>query len=204
MYPAAERMVMPDEMLSRADEAEERERRGEGYVTIAQDARPIAASSIISNNVKVAYTVFAFGITFGIGTILMLVSNGVMMGGAMAIFTSRHVARVILAFVAPHSVLELSAICIAGGGGLLVAAGLLLPGSRTRQVALVENGRRAIALIAGTTLMLLVAGMIEGLISPRVWPMAWKVAVSAGTAVLLIGYLGFGGRGKEPTTSRDP
>jgi uncharacterized membrane protein SpoIIM required for sporulation len=86
----------------------------------------------------------------------------------------------------------LSAICIAGGGGLLIAKGILLPGERTRKDALVANGRRAINLVAASTLFLLVAGTLEGLVSPRVWPMTWKLTISGATALLMIGYLSLG------------
>jgi uncharacterized membrane protein SpoIIM required for sporulation len=92
--------------------------------------------------------------------------------------------------VAPHGVLELSAICIAGGGGFLIAAAILWPGRRTRKRALAENGRRAVVLIAGSTLLLLVAGTLEGMVSPiPYWPIEWKLSVSAITAILLYLYL---------------
>lgn len=190
--PAVATRLLPDEMLSRANTGSARERRGEGYVTISEMERPIMASAIISNNVQVTYMAFALGITAGIGTIILLVTNGVSIGAAVGIFAVRGVAHLILAFIAPHGVLELTAICIAGGAGLLIAQALLVPGAMTRKSALVANGRRAITLIAASTLLLIVAGTIEGLISPRVWPMPWKLGVSAATALALIAYLSLG------------
>jgi uncharacterized membrane protein SpoIIM required for sporulation len=136
------------------------------------------------------------GLTAGIGTILMLVFNGVAIGSGVGLFASRGVARFILAFIAPHGVLELSAICIAGGGGLLIAKGILLPLNRTRRDALVENGKRAIDLIAASTLLLIVAGTLDGLVSPRVWPLSWKITFSGVTALLMLGYLSLGRRVK--------
>lgn len=193
-HPKLVYTVMPDEMISRARLAASREQHGEGYVTITREQRPVAASAIITNNVKVTYVAFAAGITFGVGTILALVFNGVMLGAGLAVFSMYDVLRVIVAFIVPHGVLELTAICFGAGGGLLIAAGLVLPGARTRREALVENGRRAIALVTGASVLLLVAGSIEGLISPRVWPMAWKLSVSATTAVLLACYVFWGVR----------
>ncbi|MDQ6737476.1 MAG: stage II sporulation protein M [Gemmatimonadota bacterium] len=197
--PQVAGQLLPDEMISRATEAKARQQRGEGYVTIPDEMRPVAASSIISNNVKITYLAFAMGVTFGIGTVFMLVFNGVAIGSSVGLFASQGVVRLILAFIAPHGVLELSAICIAGGGGLLLAAAIVLPGDRTRRDALVENGRRAINLIAASTLFLLVAGSLEGLVSPRVWPLEWKLWISGATAVLMLGYLSLGWRnsGKE-------
>ncbi|MGI8508782.1 MAG: stage II sporulation protein M [Gemmatimonadaceae bacterium] len=190
--PSVAAQLLPDEMLSRAGTAAERERRGEGYVTIDEATRPVAASMIISNNVQITYMAFAFGLTAGIGTVILLILNGVSIGSGVGVFAANGVTRVILAFVAPHGVLELTAVCIAGGGGLLIAQGMLLPGDRTRRDALVANGRRAVNLIAASTLLLLLAGSIEGLVSPRVWPIQWKVAVSLATAVALIGYFSLG------------
>ncbi len=194
--PAIASQILPDEMISRATTGNEREKRGEGYVSIPEEIRPVVASRIISNNVTVTYLTFAMGLTAGIGTILMLVFNGVAIGSGVGLFASRGVVRLILAFIAPHGVLELSAICIAGGGGLLIAKGILLPLNRTRRDALVENGRRAIDLIAASTLLLIVAGTLEGLVSPRVWPLSWKLIISGVTAILMLGYLSLGRRVK--------
>lgn len=190
--PSIARQILPDEMLSRAATGSEREKRGEGYVSISESMRPVMASSIISNNVTVTYVTFAMGLTAGIGTVLLLIFNGVAIGSGVGLFASYGIVRLILAFIAPHGVLELSAICIAGGGGLLIAKGILLPGDRTRRDALVENGRRAINLIAASTLFLIVAGTLEGLVSPRVWPISWKLSISGVTAVVMLAYLTLG------------
>ncbi|HEV2643422.1 MAG TPA: stage II sporulation protein M, partial [Candidatus Elarobacter sp.] len=202
--PSVAARLLPDEMLSRANTGAERERRHEGYVTIPELMRPVVASQIIANNVQVTYVTFAMGLTAGIGTVLLLVFNGVAIGSAVGLFASKGIAHLILAFVAPHGVLELSAVCIAGGGGLLLAQAMVLPGNRPRREALVENGKRAITLIAASTLFLLVAGTLEGLVSPRVWPIGWKVTVSATTAVLMLGYLSLGRSARLATAPRAP
>ena len=192
--PSIASKLLPDEMISRATQGSEHEKRGEGYVSIPEEIRPVVASRIISNNVTVTYVAFAMGLTAGIGTILMLVFNGVAIGSGVGLFASHGVARLIIAFIAPHGVLELSAICIAGGGGLLIAKGILLPGDRTRRDALVENGKRAINLIAASSFLLLVAGALEGLVSPQVLPLSWKLGISGTTAVLMLMYLSLGRR----------
>jgi uncharacterized membrane protein SpoIIM required for sporulation len=151
------------------------------------------ASQIIANNVQVTFGVFALGITAGIGSLLLLVLNGVSLGGVFGLYQSKGIATLLLAFVAPHGVLELTAVCIAGGAGFLLAAALLLPGRRTRKRALVENGQRAIRLVAAATVLLLVAGTLEGFVSPIPWwPLRAKFAVSAATLVLLVLYLSAG------------
>src|SRR5205823_2689826 len=138
------------------------------------------------------------------GSLLMLVLNGVSFGGVLGLYQSKGIVKLILAFVAPHGVLELTAVCIAGGAGFLLAAALLIPGPRTRKRALVENGRRAIRLVAAATVLLLVAGSLEGFVSPIPnWPLRAKFAVSAATLVVLVLYLSAGRERKTRSSTVD-
>jgi uncharacterized membrane protein SpoIIM required for sporulation len=201
--PAVASTFIPAGMLDRAEEGVQRARQGRGYITDPQLFRPVMATQIIANNVQVTFAVFAFGITAGVGTLMVLVLNGVSLGGVLGLYTAKGIARLILAFVAPHGLLELSAVCIGGGAGFLLAAALLLPGPRTRKHALVENGHRAIRLVAAATVLLLVAGTLEGFVSPiEWWPLSWKLGVSAATLVALVLYLSGGRRGRgQPNAS---
>lgn len=197
-HPERARELMSPQMVDRVENAAVRAREGSGYIDIPEADRPVAASGIIANNVYITYGVFAFGITAGIGTVLVLLFNGVMLGAFAGLYASTGQGAQLLAFVAPHGVLELSAVAISGGAGLHLASALLLPGELTRKEALLMRGRRAITLVACATLMLLVAGAIEGLISPRRWPLEWKLWVSAATAVLLAFYATRGRRADAP------
>ncbi|HKW10984.1 MAG TPA: stage II sporulation protein M [Gemmatimonadaceae bacterium] len=191
--PAVAATFIPAAMLDRAEEGVRRARERKGYIPDPEIFRPTMASQIIANNVQVTFGAFAFGITAGIGTVLLLVMNGVSFGGILGLYQSKGILTLIIAFVAPHGVLELTAVCIAGGAGFLLAAALLLPGRRTRRRALVENGRRAIRLVAAATVLLLVAGTLEGFVSPiPSWPLGAKLAVSGATLVLLVIYLSSG------------
>jgi uncharacterized membrane protein SpoIIM required for sporulation len=185
--PALAEELLPS-MVDRVNEGVARAKRGgQEYITTKDFERPVMASTIIANNVQVTYAVFAFGITCGVLTIVMLVFNGVSIGAAFGLYASKGIFWQIRNFVIPHSVLELSAICIAAGGGLLIASALLLPGAITRREALVVKGRRAIRLITASTIMLLMAGTIEGLISPRAdVPVSVKVGVAVATAIFLL------------------
>src|SRR5205814_1154451 len=77
---------------------------------------PVVASRIITNNVQVAFFAFAFGITAGIGTLLLLTLNGLFFGAVLGLFANYGLAGWLLTFVARHGVLELTAILIGGGG----------------------------------------------------------------------------------------
>jgi uncharacterized membrane protein SpoIIM required for sporulation len=188
--PAVAAVFIPTQMLDRAEEGVKRAREGEGYIPDPEVFRPVMASRIIANNVQVTFGAFAFGITAGLGTLALLLFNGMSLGGVFGLYESKGILSLLVAFVAPHGVLELSAICIAGGAGLLIAAALILPGQRTRRRALAENSRRAMHLIAASTLFLIVAGSLEGLVSPiPYWPVSLKVIVSLMTLVLMVAYL---------------
>jgi uncharacterized membrane protein SpoIIM required for sporulation/uncharacterized RDD family membrane protein YckC len=194
---------LPREILDRAESAAARP--GSAYVDIPEIYRPLAATTIIANNVQVALGAFALGITLAIGTVLILVYNGIAIGGVAGLFAARGVGDTLLAFVAPHGVLELTAIAIAGGAGLLIGGALLLGGPGGRRATLVRNARRAVAMLPVVILFLVVAGLIEGLVSPRAdRPLSWKLAVSGVTAVGLLAYLVFAGRGARASEGAAP
>jgi uncharacterized membrane protein SpoIIM required for sporulation/uncharacterized RDD family membrane protein YckC len=203
--PSVARVFIPPAMLDRAEDGVRRAKQGRGYITDPELFRPVMATSIIANNVQVTFAAFAMGIAFGIGTVLVLVTNGVSLGGVFGLYASKGIASLLVRFVAPHGVLELSAICIAGGAGFLLAAAILVPGNRPRGEALRENGRRAIRLVAASTVLLLIAGTLEGFVSPiETWPLGWKLAVSAVTAVFLAIYLSAGRRAAASASSSVP
>jgi uncharacterized membrane protein SpoIIM required for sporulation len=92
-------------------------------------------------------------------------------------------------FVAAHGVLELPAIFIAGGAGIGIAKGLLFPGSLPRRESLVRAGGRSVRLVLGTIPMLLVAGVVEGFVSPTDLPYQLKFLLAGALATLLVLYL---------------
>lgn len=200
--PSVAEIFIPPGMLDRAEAGVERAKKGTGYIEDPQLFRPVMASTIIANNVQVTFAAFAFGLTAGVGTLILLLTNGVSLGGVMGLYASKGIASLLIKFVAPHGVFELTAICIAGGAGLLLAAALLVPGQRTRRRALVENGRRAIQLIGVSSVLLVAAGALEGFVSPiPSWSLGAKLAVSAGTVVLLVAYLSANRTIKGPVTA---
>jgi uncharacterized membrane protein SpoIIM required for sporulation/uncharacterized RDD family membrane protein YckC len=188
--PSLAAQLLPASMLKRADDGVRRARNGEGYIDDPQLLRPLMASTIVTNNVQVTFAAFAGGVTAGLLTAFLLVFNGISIGSVAGLYITKGIGKLLLAFVAPHGVLELFAICVAGGGAFVIAAGLLLPGKRSRPQALVENARRAVRLIAASTLLLIVAGTLEGFVSPiEWWPLEGKLAVSGVTLVFLVMYL---------------
>jgi uncharacterized membrane protein SpoIIM required for sporulation len=180
----AHRLLGPQMM----DDIDRREMWTQSVVTI----QPLAASSITTNNLTVAFTTFALGIT-AVGTIWMIVLNGLLLGVVGAATWRAGMALSLWSFVAPHGVLELPAIFIAGGAGLEIARGLLFPGLLSRRDSLARAGGRASRLVLGTLPLLLVAGTIEAFFSPTNAPVAMKFALGAVLFTALMTYL-FGNR----------
>jgi uncharacterized membrane protein SpoIIM required for sporulation len=148
--------------------------------------KPLASSAIMTNNLTVSFATFALGITAGVGTVWMLAFNGLLFGVVNAACWQAGMSDQLLSFVAPHGVLELPAIFIAGGGGLLIAKGLLFPGTLPRREALVRDGGRAMRLALGIVPLLIVAGTVEGFISPTDLAARWKYLLAAALFGLLI------------------
>ena len=150
--------------------------------------KPVAASGITTNNLTVSFTIFALGIT-AIGTLWMLVLNGLLLGVVGAATWHAGMALALWSFVAPHGVLELPAIFIAGGGGLEIARGLFFPGTLPRRESLARAGGRAARLLLGSIPMLLVAGTIEGFFSATSSPLVMKFSLAAVLFALLLMWL---------------
>ncbi len=155
---------------------------------------PLVSSEIITNNIRVAVTAFAGGVTCGVLTLWIIVQNGLMLGGVGALYARANFGLDFWATIAPHGVIELSAIQVAGGAGLLIAAAIVAPGRVRRVDALVRNAQRAGTLILGTAAMLVVAGTIEGFISPQRLDPVVRLAIGALTALAMALYFGLAGR----------
>jgi len=151
--------------------------------------KPLASSAIMTNNMSVGFTTFAFGITAGVGTVYMMVFNGLMIGVIGVACWLSGMSLQVWSFVAPHGVLELPAIFIAGGAGFRIAQGLLFPGLLPRRDSLVRAGAEAVQMLLGTIPILIVAGLIEAFVSPTGLPIPLKFAVAASLFVILGVYL---------------
>jgi uncharacterized membrane protein SpoIIM required for sporulation len=151
--------------------------------------KPVASSAIMTNNMSVGFTTFALGITAGLGTIYMMAFNGLLIGVIGVACYLSGMSLQLWSFVAPHGVLELPAIFIAGGAGLRIAQGLLFPGVLPRRDSLARAGSEAVQLLLGTVPILIIAGIIEAFVSPTALAIPLKFSMAAALFVLLNVYL---------------
>jgi uncharacterized membrane protein SpoIIM required for sporulation len=150
---------------------------------------PGISSYIMVNNIKVSLRAAAFGVTMGIGTALVLIMNGMMIGGLSGAASNADVDLLFWAVILPHGILELTAICIAGGAGLVLARALYAPGDMPRRDAIRLAGGEAMQLLIGVAVMLVVAGLIEGFITPLPIPPLLKISFALLTGIGMVLYL---------------
>jgi uncharacterized membrane protein SpoIIM required for sporulation len=156
--------------------------------------RPFVSSFIMTNNIRVALLCFAGGVMAGIPTVLVLLQNGLQIGSLAGLTQVYGIHGALWSFVAAHGFLELSVIFISGGAGLQVARAIIAPGLRSRREAIAEAGRSAAMLACGCVPLLVVAGTLEGFVSPSGLPGGLKLAIGLTTGIVLFTYLWFGGR----------
>ena len=158
------------------------------------EANQIGASFIMSNNIYVMFRAFAFGALLGFGTLYEMARFGVHVGSILSLTYRAGFGNELVTFMVGHGVVELSCIFIAGGAGMLFGTAVLVPGDLSRADALRLRGREAIQLVIGCVPLLVIAGIIEGFISPAPISPIIKYAVAVITLLALYAYLLFAGR----------
>ncbi|MBV9148127.1 MAG: stage II sporulation protein M [Acidobacteria bacterium] len=166
--------------------------------------KPVASSAIMTNNLSVTFSTFAFGITAGMGTLYLLFFNGLLLGVVGTACWLNQMSLQLWSFVAAHGVLELPAIFIAGGAGLRIAQGMLFPEFLSRRDSLQIAGSEATQLLLGTIPMLIIAGLLEGFLSPTAEPPLLKFSVGGALFLLLVLYLGGASAGRTSDPEEVP
>jgi uncharacterized membrane protein SpoIIM required for sporulation len=151
--------------------------------------KPYESSKIATHNISVSFAAFAGGITAGIWTLFTMFFNGLRVGVCGAACGMAGMSMKFWSFVAPHGVLELPAVFIAGGAGLIIAQGMLFPGVLPRKESLLLAGRRGISLVIGIVPILVIAGLIEAFVSPTEIAVSLKFSMAAALFVMLLSYL---------------
>ncbi len=169
-------------------------KQGEMWTEIAPAVRSAASTAILTNNIKVMFLTFAGGVTAGLLTLYVLLSNGLQFGALFGFLQDYGMSANLAEFVVAHGVIELSVIFLAGGVGLSMGDGLLRPGLKRRRDALRDRAITGVKAILGSIPLLIVAGLIEGFISPSSLPWPVKAGVGAVSGLLLYGYWLLAGR----------
>jgi uncharacterized membrane protein SpoIIM required for sporulation len=175
---------------------EERAKQEAAGETASINEQMAFSSFLFTHNIQVAFLCFALGITAGVGTAIMLFVNGIMLGSLAFVYHSKNLGGWFWAWILPHGIPEITAICIAGAAGFVIARGMIAPKGLPRGLAVKKEAITAVKLLIGTLALFILAGCIEGTISqihPPKLSVAFKVsfALAIGTGVYLYLWSGF-------------
>lgn len=159
-------------------------------------ANQVGASQILSNNILVTVKAFAMGALFGVGAVYDLAFEGARLGSVFAACYKLNppFGNQLATFVVGHGVIELSCIFFCGGAGMMIGYAIIAPGDLSRAQALKKKGMEAARIVIGCACFLVVAGTIEGFLSPSELPAIVKIATGVGTGIAMYSYLALAGR----------
>jgi uncharacterized membrane protein SpoIIM required for sporulation len=175
-------LIVPPQLIQKVEE-------GTVWFDSILAVKPLASSLIMTNNVSVSFLAFALGMTFGLGTLYLMVFNGLMVGSLAGLCYTHGLGVPFWSFVLPHGVIELTAIFIAGGAGFLLGGALLFPGDLPRKDALLNRARQAGRLIMGCVPLLVIAAIVEAFFSPIHVHAGFKFGMAGLLLALLLCYL---------------
>jgi uncharacterized membrane protein SpoIIM required for sporulation len=200
--PASVDVLLPaDYLRNPAQRVHDEEQKLGRHLDSAQTEAAFSAQ-LIKHNIEVALLAAALGVTFGIGTALLLFENGVMLGAVAVHYTRQGFGLFMTAWLLPHGVFEIPSILIAGQAGFYLARLLL---RRREDRNLRQTMREWLVLVAGLAMMLVWAGLMEAFFSQHhapVLPYGFKVTVAAAELVLLTIYLLATGRRETGMAAR--
>lgn len=154
------------------------------------------ATFLFSHNTRIAIFVFGLGVFLCAPAIILTFYNGISLGAIMALHVDRGLGWDMGGWLSVHGVTELSAICIACGGGVQLGAAILFPGALSRRAALQRAGRDAVKLALVAAVMLLVAALLEGFLRQLVQDMTTRYAIGWGVGALWLTWLLLAGRAR--------
>ncbi len=155
------------------------------------------AGFYVRHNTSIAFQCFALGFFIGLGTVYVLLSNGIQLGTIAGYIIAQGHGERFLGFVASHSSFELTAIMVAGSAGLVLGHSIVAPGNLARVESLRVRGLVAVQLALGAAGLLFIAAMIEGFWSPQSLPFSVKVSAAALFWIAVISYLSLAGRARS-------
>lgn len=161
------------------------------------EGRAVIGTSIMINNIRVGILAFALGITLGVGTALVLIHNGLLIGALAAKFHQAGLGYPFWALILPHGVVELMAIFVCGAAGFALGWPMVDPDDLTRKEALSRGARRAVVLLVGSIPLFVFAAVIEGWVTPEGLLPEWsKYLIGLVTGLCALAYWLLPGRAK--------
>ena len=152
------------------------------------------AAMLFTHNSTVGIMTYGLGCLFGLPVLLLLLYNGMILGAMTALFHDRGLAVEWWSWILPHGVTELTAIVFCGAAGLAIGQHVVFPGRDSRMAALAKIGVRMGSVVAGSVVMLLIAGGVEGVFRQVVHSLPVRYTMASVFAGLWIAYFVLVGR----------
>ncbi len=159
------------------------------------DSLHLFATFLFTHNAKIGILCFSLGVAAGVPVVLLLFHNGLILGAFSALYQTRGLGVEFWAWVLPHGITELLAVCLCGAAGLVSGASLIFPGRHERLQNLTIHGRRIILAVIGAVGLFLAAALIEGFFRQMVHDVTARFVVAGASLALWIWYFGLSGRG---------
>ncbi len=148
--------------------------------------------AITVNNIRVALLAFAMGILFSVGTGYILLQNGIMLGAFHHLFFEHGLFDETILTIWIHGTLEISAIVIAGGAGLVMGNGILFPGTYPRITSFQRSARKGLKIVMSLVPFFIIAGFLESFITRKTdWPLSAKIVIISISFLMVLTYLVF-------------
>lgn len=181
--------------IAAPDELREMTKVGGGYEAYySSDPAGSFAAKVWTNNAWVAATCLLLGVLFAIPPIYLLFTNAVNLAVGLGLMFGAGRGADFLGLLAPHGLLELTAVFVAAGIGMRLGWQVIDPGKRTRAAALAAEGRSVVAVALGLVVVLLVSGVLEGFVTPSGLPTWARVGIGVVAEVLFLLYVFVVGR----------
>ncbi|WP_420399150.1 stage II sporulation protein M [Flagellimonas sp.] len=141
---------------------------------------------ITINNIKVAVYAFALGILLGIGTLIIMLQNGIMLGSFQYFFYEKGLLWESVRTIWIHGTIEISVIIIAGCAGLVMGNGMLFPGTYTRMESFKRGVKNGLKIMISTIPFFILAGFLEGYVTRHTEMPDWLAILIIASSLFLI------------------
>jgi uncharacterized membrane protein SpoIIM required for sporulation len=157
----------------------------------------LMAGFYIQHNASIGLQCYAWGLTFGLGTLSVLFDNAKVLGAAFGYMARTPYAGHFYTFVTAHGPFELTAIVFSGAAGLRLGWGLIDTRGQTRLASLRREAAGSLPTVGAAVFLFVLAAFLEGFVSGSALPYPYKAAIALVSAALLVAYLALGGRTME-------
>ncbi len=180
------RLILGDEYVNMTLDNIE---KGDPFAVYKDESPATMFFFIAFNNIQVAFLMYLFGILFSVGTIWMLLRNGIMMGSFQYFFIAKGYGAKFITVVFIHGTIELWSFVVAGAAGLILGNSILFPGTYKRGESIRRGGKEGLKMVLGLVPFFILAAFFESFVTRHTeMPLAFSIAILVGSLLLIVWY----------------